>query len=316
MSSVWRVLRLRRFALVASVILCFRLAAATPAYAETMPPNNWSFYVNVNDTEGSGGQLGCNQARYDMDVHHESFVTLAFGAQTPNGSGTYLPGTTNYWSNLTIEHYAEWFAFGYWYCANQGTSGYILTMAVGTSNDGGVVDGAVGAVWGSVVSTVNYYVYPDVAVWGASDAEPGFGSFAHFQGWEWGDSSGGGYVSTSSLPVSDFGSADGCPTSLTYANSYCDNGWYVYSAYQAAWGWAPNWATPEIYVPQQPLQWANISAFGGIVAGSYGQIGFEGPLSTQAGFTPSQSWSAFVSALDNDADYSYMPFLMQIIWGK
>ncbi len=300
-------------------ILVAAVGLHAPAAWASNPPNNWSFYVASWDTNSTAQQLGCNQANYDKSVNANSFVTLDFGAQYYTGSGTYVPSTTIYWSNSTIEAYAENFAYGYQICG----SSHYLTFNVGTNNDGSVTDGALGADWGSLVQSVASNVsnsgYANVIVYGAIDAEAGYGPFAHLYGWEFGDSSGPGFASRFGGLISDFGSADGCPQSYYQdTNRVCSGDWYLSSDYEAAWGWSPNIANPEIYydgcygLANEPVQWANISDFGAHYG--FGAIFFEGPLSQNYCLSPAQSYNDLVYSLNVDgAGVGPMPFLTQIV---
>lgn len=281
------------------------LVFARPAYglATPKPPTDWSYYVYPGDSGHRAQHLGCSQAKYDNSRNHYSFVTLDFGAQRSNGRGTYLPSTTVYWSNVADENYALYFAFGYQSCRPR----HVLVLAIGTSNDGSVTNGALGASWGAVVQSTAQQAskrgYSHVAVQGAIDAEPGFGPFPHFRGWEWGDKSGRGYVGRTTALINDFGSADGCPQSLgNYGNVQCGWGWTLANEYDAVWGWTPNEATPEIYFDgchdyaNQVNQWANVSAYGKHHQRK-GMVRFVGPLSQGYCLDPLDSWHEFQRAL-------------------
>lgn len=292
---------------------------ATVAVAAAKPPTDWSYYVSPRDTGSRAQTLGCNQAEFDNSHNVDSFVTMDFGAQRSNGAGTYLPGTIFYWANSTDAYYALRFLYGYQRCRPR----HVLILAVGTSNDGSVTDGALGAAWGGVVQDVADAArndgYANVVVQGAVDAEPGFGPFAHFAGWELGDSSGGGYISETKTLISDFGSADGCPQSIgVYRDDRCGNGWYMSSEYDAMWGWGPNEGTPEIYFngcqrdANQPNQWANISDYGKHY-GSQGKILFVGPLDQNSCLNASEAWSDFQTALNRDGVSDVMRFSTQIM---
>jgi hypothetical protein len=313
-----------RKALIISVTGLMALTAAVlvspgTASAATRPPTDHSYYVAPGDTNSTAQSLGCAQAESDNSDDADSFVTLDFGAQRADGAGTYLPSSTVFWSNATDEDYSLRFAYGYQQCSPR----HLLLLAIGTSNDGSVTDGALGADWGTAVQyvavTASDSGYPNVAIQGAVDAEPGFGPFAHFEGWELGDESGGGYVSTTKALISDFGSADGCPQNIgTYSDALCSNGWYLSSEYDAVWGWAPNEGTPEIYFngcmdyAEQANQWANVSDYGAHY-GSQGQVSFVGPLDQDDCLSPSGAWSDFQTALDQDGVSDSMRFSTQMV---
>ena len=288
------------------------------ALASTKPPTDLSYYVSSADTDSTAQTLGCNQAQFDNTNHANSYVTLDFGAQRYDGAGTYLPSTTYFWSNSQDVSYALYFAYGYESC----TPSYTVNLNIGTNNSGSGIDGALGADWGSLVQEVANDAaadgYSNVYVEGATDAEPGYSTFAVFTDWELGDSTGGGYQSTTSLLISDFGSADGCPGTLgDYGDHYCDNTWYQSSVYDAAWGYSPNAGNPEIYyngcngLANQPVQWANISDFG-IHYGKSGQILFEGPLDQDNCLTSAEAWSDFQTALSDDGVSSAMSYSTEI----
>lgn len=302
-------------AALASVVL------AAPAYAlvTPKPPTDWSYYVYPGDTGGRAQYLGCSQAKFDDRVKHNSFVIMDFGAQRSNGRGTYLPSTTVYWTNAADENYALHFAYGYQSCGPR----HLLILSIGTSNDGSVTDGALGAAWGSVVHAVSQQAsrrgYSNVAIQGAVDAEPGFGPFPHFQGWEWGDKSGRGYVSKTVALLDDFGSADGCPQALgRYANFKCGFGWTQADEYNAVWGWTPNEGTPEIYFDgcdhyaNQENQWANVSEYGLRYARKR-MVRFVGPLSQGFCLDAANSWRIFQIALTRDHVPDAMSFSAQIV---
>lgn len=288
------------------------------AAAVVRPPTDLSYYVTPGDTYSRAQALGCDQAKFDNSHHVNSFVTLDFGAQRSNGAGTYLTGSTVYWPNAAIKDYSLRFAYGYQKCGPE----HILIVGIGTSNDGAVTDGALGADWGAVVRDVaaesSHDGYHSVAVQGAIDAEPGFGPFPHFDGWEWGDKSGGGYVSETKSLLTDFGSADGCPQSLGHhSDAMCGNGWTVKDEYDAVWGWKPNEGTPEIYFngcggyARQANQWADISDYG-LHNQKAGRVLFVGPLDQDDCLSPSAAWSDFDAALGRDGVSDSMKFSTQM----
>ncbi|MBO0819986.1 MAG: hypothetical protein J2P26_03955 [Nocardiopsaceae bacterium] len=281
------------------------VALPRPAYAlaTAKPPTSRSYYVHSGDTGRRAQQFGCEQAKIDNSNGRGSFVILDFGAQRSDGKGTYLPSSTVYWTNTADENYALRFAYGYQSCRPH----HVLILAVGTNNDGKVTNGALGAAWGSVVqhiaSAASARGYSNVAAQGAIDAEPGYGTFAHFQNWEWGDRTGRGYVGRTKALLDDFGSADGCPQAIgRHSNLRCGNGWRIADEYNAVWGWTPNEATPEIYydgchgAANQANQWANISAYGRH-HGRKGTVKFVGPLDQGTCLTAARSWTAFQAAL-------------------
>ena len=292
------------------------VAVAKPAYAlvTTKPPTNWSYYVHPGDSVARALKLGCAQAELDNSHSHGSFVILDFGAQRNNGRGTYLPSSTVFWTNAADENYALHFAYGYQYCHPR----HLLILAIGTSNDGAVTNGALGAVWGilvqKVAKTASARGYYSVTVRGGIDAEPGYGKFSDFRAWEWGDKTGRGYARETTALLDDYGSADGCPQALgKNTNLRCSNGWNIADEYNAVWGWTPNEATPEIYFDgcrgfaNQVNQWANVSAYGRRY-GRKGMVKFVGPLDQGRCLNPARSWTEFQIALTKDGVPEDMKF--------
>lgn len=294
-----------------TIVACLLASAAwggVPA-ASAHPPYDWNYYVIPSDSLSSGSrsafQFGWNQARADIAHNYSSFVTLDFGAQSAGGGGTYLTHSTTWWPYSHIEAFAEWFAYGYYRGANNGRSGHHLMLNLGTSNDGSVTDGYMGALWGSAVQAAANYVsdhgWSDVVIDGAIDVEAAWGPFTHVNGWEWGDSTGAGYVHRTGALLADFGDAEGCPQYFTSAKAYCGNGYWTWSYYYLSWGWHPNMAQPEIYFngchgyANQPVQWADISSWGR--AKGLRPIQWDATLSQNQCLTPKQSWGALVWAL-------------------
>jgi hypothetical protein len=302
-----------------TVLVSAAIMNAKPAAAAGRPPTDLSYYVAGGDTYSRAQDLGCHQAKFGNSHRAESFVVLDFGAQRRDGAGAYLPSSVVYWPNSVIKGYSLRFAYGYQRCRPR----HVLILAVGTSNDGSVTNGALGAAWGRVVHAVavdsSHDGYRSVAVQGGIDAEPGFGPFRHFAGWEWGDRSGGGYVRASRTLIDDFGSADGCPQSIgRSSNAKCASGWTVADEYDAVWGWKPNEGTPEIYFngcggyARQPNQWANISDYGKHHARA-GKVLFVGPLDQDYCLSPAAAWSDFRAALRRDGVSDSMTFSMQMV---
>lgn len=312
-----------RKSLVICITTVLALAAAVlanPAYAQVAPkpPTDLSYYVIPGDTGSRAQSLGCSQASFDNSHNHASFVIMDFGAQRRNGRGTYLTGSTVFWTNAADENYALRFAYGYEECAPR----HVLILAIGTNNDGAVTNGALGGVWGSVVRTVAGQSaargYSHVAVQGAMDAEPGFGSFQHFKAWEWGDRSGPGYVGRTTALLDDYGSADGCSQSLgRITNINCGYGWNIPDEYNAVWGWSPNEGTPEIYFDgcrgraNQVNQWANVSAWGRRYQRK-GMVKFVAPLDQGSCLSAAASWREFEAALARDSVPQAMRFSSQM----
>jgi hypothetical protein len=297
---------------------------AAAASAPCCPPVDRTFYVAPGDGPATAYNLGLEQANADGQSGQPSIVILDFGAQRDDGAGNYLPSTTYFWSDGTIEFYAANFAEGY---QNGGHGAATLQLALGTSNGGSVTDGALGAIWGSVVQAVvnnaSSSGYVNVNVAGSGDWEAGYGPFAHLAGWVNGDSSGGGYVSTEPASLYDFGSADGCPGyyNSESQNLQCDGDWTQDSNWLASWGWGPAYATPQIYyngvgsctgLAAQDIQWGMISLEGAVQHGR--SIYFTGPL-TSAGTcdTTLNAWIDLWNVINNNSQTAMTPLrLLQI----
>lgn len=301
------------------VLTCVILAKPAYALVTPKPPTDWSYYVYPGDSGIHAEHLGCAHAQFDNAQHHDSFVILDFGAQRANGKGTYLPSSAVYWTNIADESYALHFAYGYQSCGPR----HLLILAIGTNNDGSVTNGALGAVWGNVVQAVargaSERGYSNVAVQGAIDAEPGFGPFAHFRGWELGDRSGRGYVGGTVALIDDYGSADGCPQALgKNSNLKCANGWTLADEYNAVWGWTPNEGTPEIYYDgchdyaNQVNQWTNVSAYGKRYRRK-GMVRFVGPLDQGKCLSSTAAWREFQAALTKAGVPQAMKFSAEMV---
>jgi hypothetical protein len=266
------------------------VASADPAFAQPSDVST-SYYVQSGDTPQTAYSWGCSQAQQDSADGESSVEILDFGAQAPSNNGTYLTGRDMFMPYGAEEFFAANFAEGYQVCD---TSGEMTMLGIGTNNDGSITDGALGAGWGNVVQAVvsnaSSSGYSNVVVDGAIDAEPGYGPASHVEGWENGDSSGGGYVSTTSAEIFDYGSADGCPYSPTVGDGSCNNGWLQSDEYDIAWGYSLNLALPEIYGHPLGQQWEAISQWGASNA-SAGEIFFTGPLSEYgAPYSPDEAW--------------------------
>jgi hypothetical protein len=98
-----------------------------------------------------------------------------------------------------------------------------------------------------------------VQVNGANDMEPGFGPVAATRAWVQ------GFTGGTQRTLLNFGSADGCPVSLstdTTVNHACNNGWTIQDIWWVSGGSDRVAAAPEIYNAVQPQQWAVISRYG------------------------------------------------------
>ena len=324
--SLWKPLERGADLLIATVLALVAAVFApgiVPEASAAMPPTAISYYVQPSDTTGSTSSTayswGCNEARSDNSHNANSYVTLDFGAQTAGGGGTYLPGSTQYsFTNGKIENFGYWFAAGYQFCS----PAHRLWVNIATNNSRRT-NGELGHIWGLIVNDIANFAsshgYSSVTIAAGNDIES-WGPYSDINAWEWG-TGGGSYAGTSGLLISDFGSADGCPTAYhqytdrTCAVSSPNYNWLMSKYYWVSWGWPLNIANPEIYVAAQSVQWANISDYGKHY-NDLTPIYFEGPMSaTNSGLTPSQSWTSLTNALNTEGVPSYMPYSTQIRWG-
>ncbi|NEA72026.1 hypothetical protein [Streptomyces sp. SID13588] len=238
------------------------------------PATDRSFYVQSMDNAMADG-FGCTQANLDVanSVNYvkSSYVIFAFGGQTSNGSGTQLPGLSTIVSNSAIESYVEAYATGYHRCVrpvfpDHGTHYPFVNIGIGTNNDI-TVTAATGRAWAGVVNDVDNWlrarsgdIGSTAQVDGANDMEPGFsGSIAATRAWVQ------AFHDSTYRLLTNFGSADGCPVSMstdTRVNHACNNGWSMEDIYWISQGVGRASAEPEIYNSDQPKQWALISRYG------------------------------------------------------
>ena len=246
------------------------------------PATDWSYYVtSMNYT--TAATLGCNQGKYDGSHGNiNSTVTLDFGGQNSTNTGTLLPFSNASVTYSSIEAYAEAFAYNYWSCTGSNDQTSQLTLALGTNNSAYYVNSAGGAAWAGVVNAVigylNSHGYGQVVVWGGSDIEVSWNTYANTANWV------SGYASHTSAMYVDYGDAGGCPP---YGS--CNNGWTQYDVYMVAWGFPLAQAEPEIYYNSQALEW-------GAVSNTQGRIQFWAPMDEYdldtSTLTSSQAWSA------------------------
>ena len=258
------------------------ITTVTTASQTTKPSTDWSFYVtSMNSTTAS--TLGCNQGAYDAaHGNTNSTVTLDFGGQNSGNTGTLLTFSNTSVTYAQIESYAENFAYNYWSCTGSNDRTSQLMLALGTNNSAYYVNSAGGAAWAGVVNTVINYLnangYGQVVVWGASDIELAWDTYADTADWV------AGYTSHTAAMYVDYGDAGGCPP---YGS--CGNGWTQTDVYNVAWGSSQAQAEPEIYYSSQAQEWGNIS-------NTVGRILFWAPMDEYdlAGstLTASQAWSA------------------------
>lgn len=150
-----------------------------------------------------------------------------------------------------------------------------------------------GQAWGQAVAQIGAYLSATASGFagtatagGADDAEPAYDpAFTNTYDVV------AGYDEVTSLPMVDFGSIDGGPTS--------DGFWTPEQMYLLANGLRPDAALPEIYHPGMADQWAALSHWA--VSNAGGSLPFAGVLTeAPAGFTPEEGAAALHSALSDD----------------
>jgi hypothetical protein len=250
-------------------------------------------------------QMGATDAGYNPSGHRY-MILQDIGAQS--SGGVLLSATVKYISYSALVSALEAYADGY---ASTQKSNAPMLLALGTNNDGSVSYTS-GQQWADyVVDPVRSYVaarYPNIAVAGANDIEPGFyAGVTASRSWL------SGYLSATSAQFVFNGSADGCPTGTS--GSQCNNGWTTSDLHWLSGGAAPTriLSLPQIYNTSMPYQWRNISA-----AGSQ-KVNFAGPLTewsacSQAGGCTSASnvnaWTMLFNALATNSftQVSAMPY--------
>ncbi len=177
-------------------------------------------------------------------------VILSFGAQRANGTNGFgklitpeqIVATTSAWATGLAE------------C---GTGPW--EVSIGTSNSGGVTayNGYMGGiVWAKIVAAAQVESDPRTVVSASVDLEPGWGPPGQARAWV------DGYVRTTNARLWNFGSADGCPQSIS-ADLTCNNGWTIDDVLWVSAHAGPNiFAMPQIHTKSGALskQWAVLSA--------------------------------------------------------
>jgi hypothetical protein len=208
------------------------------------------------------------------------------------------------------------YMLGFWNGTVLG-SGSFMSVLVATNNhkyerDGSTagqpVNYAHGRAWATMVVQLKQWVRDhsfgtQLLVEGANDMETSWALYSETLDWV------NGYMSVGGAVYYDFGDAGGCPTS---SSGKCwagplnggDMGWTTTNRYTLAWGLAPAYAIPEIYVPVSAQQWYRISLDG--VQRGLSPIWFTAALShyNASGNTTNtydQSWAQPQNAVNEDS---------------
>lgn len=177
-------------------------------------------------------------------------VMLSFGAQRVSGTNGFgklispeqIVATTSAWATGLAEC-----GSGPW------------EVSIGTSNSGGVTayNGYMGGiVWAKIVASAQAASDPRTVVSGSVDLEPGWGPPGQARAWV------DGYVRTTNARLWNFGSADGCPQSIS-SDLTCNNGWTIDDVLWVSAHAGPNiYAMPQIHTKSGALskQWAVLAA--------------------------------------------------------
>ena len=188
----------------------------------------------------------CDQARKVP----RGIVVLSFGKQVDGGTNGF--GRTIPYSTIVATS-AAWAAG----LAECGTGPWEVSL--GTSNSGSVTgyNGFIGGgTWARMVDQARAASDPRVTVSAAVDLEPGWGPPGQARSWV------DGFVRSSSLRLWNFGSADGCPQTVS-TDLTCNNGWTIDDVLWVSSHAGPNvFAMPQIHTQSgsQSRQWAVMAA--------------------------------------------------------
>jgi len=177
-------------------------------------------------------------------------VMLSFGAQRATGSNGF--GTLI--SVAQIVATASAWATGLAEC---GTGPW--EVSIGTSNSGSVTahNGYMGGIaWAKIVAAAQAESDPRTIISGSVDLEPGWGPPGQARAWV------DGYVRTTTARLWNFGSADGCPQTVS-TDLTCNNGWTIDDVLWVSAHAGPNiFAMPQIHTKSGAMsrQWAVLAA--------------------------------------------------------
>jgi len=213
----------------------------------------WSAFYNMGCQRGQSTPAGQDVAII-LDFGYPAYQNGQYGVQ--------FLITGDFTTTRTILEAVRGFLSGFYVCSSSGTH---LTLALGVNNAGPSVTSAHGVAWAQLVNDLNDWIrtppsWADkLTVWGAIDAEPGFGSPSATRAWV------NGYDSINN-PESlylNFGSCDGCPYS---GCSSCNppNGWTLEDIWYVSWSAPPAYPLPEIYRTDgvNADQWYRVALYG------------------------------------------------------
>ena len=283
------------------VDFAFDVVGYVPATTITAPPTFVGRYVRNLTAHHDATNIATMQAEGAADAAAGSeLVLLHLGAQLNDRSGVLLSGTTRQltWAHLVTALNA--------YLAGYAPAGG--TVAIATNNDGDwhkYPAKARGRDWANEL--IDALTVPDgVQVAGADDIEAGFVSTrAQAQTWE------DAYLGATDQRLYFVGSADGCPITFGATGKTCDFGWTEQQYYSLAHSGSRIRVLPQVYTPDQAVQWTNIDATGG------GGLIFAGALTERAAAPdlsqhPAQGWAALYRALSSRVKSPAVPAVVDL----
>ncbi len=268
----------------------------------TPPPVSTGRYVrNISGAPSDAATMdseGCQDGR-----DGSALVLLELGAQSMTGR---LAGTggialtqTNPVVRVTYSELSDaltGYLNGFHRCAPE----WSATIALGTNNDGVFSDSLSaypapdrGKDWANrLVDPLRSAAPSGLDVVAANDIEAGFaGTLAQVRAWE------RGYYAATDTTLIVNGSLDGCPTDFGRTATPCDRGWTLADYAGLTRHGTQTRVLPQIYVPEQARQWANLDRVTGgrlDVAGSLTEFAADG-----FGYHPVDGWAALYNALSS-----------------
>ncbi|HEX2401007.1 MAG TPA: fibronectin type III domain-containing protein [Mycobacterium sp.] len=246
-------------------------------------------------------RMGATDASYNPS-NHRYLVLLDIGGQTTTRIG--LSATSIYITYAQLVTALKAYVDGY--ASTQKYNAPVI-IALGVNNDIDV-RWTTGKIWATkVVNPMVAYVrakhYPNMAIAGADDMEPGFiGTPAQTKSWL------RGYLAYTRAKFVFNGSADGCNWTKVWGR--CNNHWTANDLQYLAGGVAPTriLSLPQIYNTTMAKQWKYISLTG--IVGGQPKINFAGPLTEWtacypqhgqcSSLTNNQAWTALWAQLRSD----------------
>ena len=264
------------------------------SYSEAPAYYGVSRYMNTVDPVKSY-TYGCQAGSVDKQLEgkQDKIIILAYGqpwGENGEYGVWYYSGT---FANTTvIAESAKQFAYGYWVCTGSDTESTI-ELVIGTNNYARYINGICsagswfcnttvayehGKRWAQMVKEVSDWVVKNglagqVSIAGGNDIEFLWNTPAITKAWVQGYDA----FDDDKYKFYNFGTCDGCP----YVGSTWHppvNNWSMSDAYYVAWGAAPVWPIPEIYLTtgKNAKEWAYLSYWG--TNNGRSKIQFQGTL--------------------------------------